>query len=96
VVTNVTIPPPGSNSTIHVDHPHVNVPPITAPPPVFLFTPRFSPNHNLNSISTMSIHSLPSQDTGQIFFQRLSTPGSSSNDDVVSFCYDLKTTNPRD
>jgi len=38
VITNVTTPPPGPISTNHVDHPHVNVPPIISnvfPSPIF-------------------------------------------------------------
>jgi hypothetical protein len=76
VITNVITPPPppGSISAIHVDHPHVDVPPITAPPSVILSPPQFSPNHTFSSISTVSIPSLPSPDTAQEIFQRLSTP----------------------
>ena len=84
MITNVTTPP-GSNFAIHVDHPHVSVPPITAPPPVTLSPPQSSPNHNFNFISTVSIPSLPSQDTGQEPFQRQHAHDSSSHDDPYDF-----------
>ena len=62
---------------------NVTTPPL--PPPVILYPPQFSPNHNFNSISTVSIPSLPSPITEQEIFQRLSTPDSSSNDDPYDF-----------
>lgn len=85
VINNVTTPPPGPIPAIHLRHPHVTVPPITAPPPVTLSPPQFSPNHNLNFISAVSIPSLPSQDTGQQTCQGLPTTHSCSNDDPYDF-----------
>jgi len=84
VITNVTTPR-GPISAIPVDHPHVNVRPTTAPPLVIISPPQFSPNHNLNSISTVSIPSLPSQDIEQEFFQRLPAIDSCSTDDPYDF-----------
>ena len=58
-------------------------PPPPLPPPTVIL---FSPHHNFNSISTVSVPSIvPSPDSGQEILQRLLTPISSLTDDPYDF-----------
>lgn len=81
MITNVATPCPPT--------PPPAAPPLP-PPAVIISSPQISPHHHFNSISTVSVPSIPSPDSGQEILQRLSTPVSSSADDP----YDFSTPSP--